>query len=266
MRRLPDFDPLWDDAVAAINSGVGLTISTNILPDLQNTTTEYDANMHIRRTDEFEVRFTNYQHLAGINFSNRRFEFSVPVTAGAYSMGLVRRMRVYVQYEVTGELDALAQNLLLRMDGGGWNSPVTYSHLTKTDENLEDRFGWDYTFGDGTPSLDAPTNMNEDVTVRVYPLATNRVWVLIADVESPTNPPVFVLGPSDLVSESYTYPQPEYGLSTISGYFTYEDHGVRLKTYKAFIAHSALVIDWNFKVFGSTPYVPIETNKPGWIP
>jgi hypothetical protein len=26
------------------------------------------------------------------------------------------------------------------------------------------------------------------------------------------------------------------------------------------------VIDWNFRLFGAAPYVPIETNKPAWLP
>jgi hypothetical protein len=260
-----DFDALWVNAEAAINSGVGLSIITNTLTTLKGTTTGYAANMHIRRTDEFGVTFTNYQHLAGLSFSNRRFEFTVPsIPIEAYTNGFISRQRVYVQYEVTGEMGLPSKDAMLRMDGGWWNIPVTYSNLkTKTDENVEDRFGWDYTFG-GTSSFDVPANENDpNATYNVYSLATNRVWVLVADVVSPTTPPSFTLGPSNLVSASYTYPQPKYGLSSIGGFFTYDDHGVRFKGYAASIAHSALVIDWDFKIFGDTDYVP-EAYKPAW--
>jgi hypothetical protein len=255
-----DFDALWANAVTAINSGVGLSIITNTLTTLKGTTTGYAANMHIRAEDEFGVIFTNYQHLAGLSFSNRRFEFTIPsIPVVAYTNGYISRMRVYVQYEVTGEMGLPSKDQMLRMDGGWWNLPVTYSYLkTKTDENLEDRFGWDYTFGGGTPSFDVPADeSDDDAQYNVYSLATNRVWVLVADVASPTNPPSFTLGPSDLVSASYTYPQPKYGLSSTNS------HGVRFKGYAASIAHSALVIDWDFKIFGDTDYVP-EAYKPAW--
>lgn len=259
-----DFDALWVNAVTAINNGVGLSFSTNKLTTLQTTTTGYTANMHIRRTDEFDVTFTNYQHLAGLSFSNRRFEYTIPsIPVEAYTNGYIKRMRVYVQYEVTGGMHLPSKDTMLRMDGGWWNIPVTYSHVSRTDENVEDRFGWDYTFGDGTPSFDMPADMNDDVEVCVYSLATNRVWVLVADVAAPTTPPAFTLGPSDLVSSSYTYPQPEYGLSSIGGFLTSDDHGVRFKGYSASIVHSALVVDWDFKLFGAN-YTPASYSPP-WV-
>jgi hypothetical protein len=258
------YDTLWTSAVSAMHSAGG-TNYTEVKPSLQNHVTDYNANMRII----FQSNPTNWEHVAGMDIINRRFEYTVPtIPIEAYTNGYVKRMRVYVQYEVTGAISMPSvswMKTLLRTVYDGWNGgyTVTDEFLTKTDENVADRFGWEYTFG-GTPSFDVLTNINEDVWLSVHSLATNRIWVLAADVTSPITPPAFTLGPSDLVAETYTYPQPDYGANFYRTWYGYSPMGLRYKTYYTSIVHSALVIDWDFKIFNTTDYVP-EAYTPAWV-
>jgi hypothetical protein len=83
------------------------------------------------------------------------------------------------------------------------------------------------------------------------------------DVANPVTNPVITIGPDDLIDSSYfstTPPQTYYDLVYPLGQANYDRYC------ETRITHSALVIDWNFKLFGSTPYTPIETNRPAWIP
>jgi hypothetical protein len=254
-----DLDTVWSSAVTAMQSGVAVTNYTEVKTTLLGHITDYDASTFLLTGYMYG---TNYNHFAYVGISNRRFEYTMPtIPVLAYTNGYIKRMRVYVQYEVTGPQYMTSLYNLRYYLRYVHNTPPLYTptegFATKTDENVADRLGWDYTFGTGTPSLDVPTNITDDISFDVSALATNRVWVLVADVNNPTTPPSFSLGPSDLVSAAYTYPEPNYGYNW--------DFAVqyRAKRYYTYIVHSALVIDWDFKIFGDTEYVP-EAYKPAW--
>jgi hypothetical protein len=73
--------------------------------------------------------------------------------------------------------------------------------------------------------------------------------------------PVFVVGPTNLIDNSYFGDVPPLCFTQFG-----EQQHYYYRNCETRITHSALVIDWDFKLFGSTPYVPIETNRPAWIP
>jgi hypothetical protein len=94
-------------------------------------------------------------------------------------------------------------------------------------------------------------------------LTTNQVWTLVGDVINPTTNVVFTIGPDDLLAAGYFGDTPPLAaiLTDPSGESRF--YARRCETR---IVHSALVIDWDFKVFGDEEYVPIETNRPAWLP
>jgi len=187
-------------------------------------------------------------------FMNRQCTFSPSLPLVAFTNGYVKRMRVYIACES--------------------RSPYVYTCATNTGvntyaqatygENDAQTYGWPVTFGgnptDALPYQLAPPS-NGTALVDVGYLTTNHVWSLVGDITSPTSMPVFVIGPTNLIDNSYFDAVPPLCLTQFG-----EKQHYYYRYCETRIIHSALVIDWDFKVFGSTPYVPIETNRPAWIP
>jgi hypothetical protein len=187
-------------------------------------------------------------------FTNRQYTVSPSLPLVAFTNGYIKRMRVYVACES--------------------RSPYVYTCATNTGvstyaqatygENDAQTYGWPVTFG-GNPTdalpYQLPPPSNGVNLVDVGYLTTNHVWSLAGDITSPTSMPVFVIGPTNLIDNSYFDAVPPLCLTQ----FGEEQHNYH-RNCETRITHSALVIDWDFKLFGSTPYTPIETNRPAWMP
>jgi hypothetical protein len=184
-------------------------------------------------------------------------------------------MRVYVAAETRSPYEYPAGTNYVRSGVPYTFAPLLYG------ENKGQTYGWDINFG-ATPEDQLPTQIEAPepkaisdahfgYRAEVGYLTTNYVWSLVYDGTNPTTNPVITIGADPFVDSSYFSSEPP-PLS-----YTVDDQGplagvgdrqrkqyVRLCSTR--IIHSALVIDWDFKVFGDEEYVPIETNKPAWIP
>jgi hypothetical protein len=175
----------------------------------------------------------------------------VPLNEGALELGLYRRVRLYAVFQASTPYCIEHTRL----------SNGTF-YQTRTDANHANLYGWDVEL---CPAVSEPWP-NPLSPSEVYPsfLSTNLVWTLVGDVSNPTSMPSFYIGCA------YTNPftvdnlrRPEWGYDYSDGtnvlqeWFWYEERR---------ITHTALVIDWDFKVFGDEEYTPIETNRPAWMP
>jgi hypothetical protein len=184
------------------------------------------------------------------DYANRQCTFSPSLPLVAFTNGYIKRMRVYAACESRSPYAYIC---------GTNNGFRTYEQSTYGENNAQ-TYGWPVTFGDAT-SDGLPWQLFALEEVEVGYLTTNHVWSLVGDVTSPTSMPVFVVGPTNLIDNSYFGAVPPLCFTQFG-----EQQHYYYRNCETRITHSALVIDWDFKLFGSTPYVPIETNRPAWIP
>ena len=195
-------------------------------------------------------------------YQNRQCRFSPTLPAAALTNGYIARLRVYVAAETRSpyEYDCATNTTASTIED------VTFG------ENSGQTYGWDVDFGAAftgvlpsqlEPPNEPPGHPAGEPTVDVGYLTTNQIWTLVGDVANPTTNVVFVIGPDDLLAASDFGDTPPLVEIATDGSGEARFYARRCETR---IVHSALVIDWNFKVFGSAPYVPIETNRPAWMP
>jgi hypothetical protein len=198
-------------------------------------------------------------------FENRQCRFSPTLPAAAFTNGYIARLRVYVAAETRSPYEYECHTNRT----GDYSDTVADATFG---ENSGQDYGWGVDFGAafvGTlpsqlePPNEPPGHPLGDATVDVGYLTTNQVWTLVADVANPTTNVVFTIGPDDLLAAGYFGDTPPLA-STITDWTGAARFYAR--TCETRIVHSALVIDWDFKVFGDEEYVPIETNKPAWLP
>jgi hypothetical protein len=200
---------------------------------------------------------SDYDVTAGIYFFvNMQYSVQTTLPAAAFSNGYISRLRVYVAAETRSPYNYWPYT----------NSAVTYYALDYN-ENKTQKYGWTVDFGTA-PEFELPhdlpwTNSVDLNYSTVGYLTTNQTWTLVFDIANPVTNPVIILGPDDLIHADYFQTVPVLNNELTDRTPTWKNYSRLCETR---ITHSALVIDWDFKLFGSTPYVPIETNRPAWMP
>ncbi|MBM3120290.1 MAG: hypothetical protein FJ006_12245 [Chloroflexi bacterium] len=245
-------------------------------PDISRVFVSITTNVSSTTTNEFSTT-TNYIWIVDYTraycgeYQNSRKQFSPTIPLAAYTNGYIGRMRIYVATESRSPYTYPARtNYVLS------SYQRTYEQLYYG-ENQAQTYGWDVTHG-GVPEDALPRSevfpwadfsggYGGNITVAY--LTTNFVWSLVYDEVAPTNIPTIVIGPEAFIDESYFATTPPLDYTAV--YFYPEpipDKEIRIyyRACETRILHSALVIDWDFKLFGDTPYAPIETNKPAYLP
>jgi hypothetical protein len=242
-----------DAAYAALPSLLVYSVSTSAVSGLLGMCAKEDSRI---------LTFQSADPLSPVtqgtvfSFTNKQLVVrSATIPDSAFSNAFISRLRVYVAAET--------------------KSPYTYVDLISGSyayrqavfgENDQQDYGSGLTFGGYCkPPLpfESPYSITSGNDVVIGYLTTNFTWSLVLDVANPATNPVITIGPDALIDSSYfstTPPQTYYDLVYPLGTTLYE------RKCETRITHSALVIDWNFKLFGSTPYTPIETNRPAWMP
>jgi hypothetical protein len=211
----------------------------------------------------------------GLGFRNSNLAFrqtAIPIEA--FTNGYIARMRVYVAAETRSPYTYPARTNYVSSSESYTFAPLLYG------ENKGQTYGWDINFGATTedqlptqieaPEPKAISDAHYGYRAEVGYLTTNYVWSLVYDETNPTTNPVITIGADPFVDSSYfsTEPPLSYTVDDWDHIVSVED--AQMKEYARLcstrIVHSALVIDWNFRLFGAAPYVPIETNKPAWLP
>jgi hypothetical protein len=185
-----------------------------------------------------------------VAFSNKNFRIwptGVPIEA--YTNGFVKRMRIYIMVEASAPVYNYTYDTLIEY----YSQPINALHSQK--------YGWNVDYCGAVSDLYSDPGSGKFLTGGY--VSTNLIWSLVVDVETPTNAPVVWLGPTNLVEAAYFASEPALGYHSTEGW---GDNYLYWNSMNRRITHTALVIDWNFKVFGDAPYVPIETNRPAWMP
>jgi hypothetical protein len=154
--------------------------------------------------------------------------------------------------------------------------PYTWESL-QYGENKGQTYGWGTDFG-AVIEDQLPTQVqvwpwanysgHSGAYVEVGYLTTNYVWALVYDEASPTNVPVIEIGADPFVDNSYFTTEPPPLHYTVEGTtpppYVVDTTKVYWRTCETRILHSALVVDWDFKIFNTTDYVP-EAYTPAWV-
>ena len=254
-----------DDAYIALPGLVPRNETTNAVSScLGIMATE---TTHITRNDHpaFPDRLTSGSML----FSNKRYAVKSAIPEEAFTNGFVSRFRVYIAAETKSLASYDSYTNTYHSYNGGTNEEWFTWYQRDIGENNSQDYGSGFVFGSQcADALPFQQECPSAITVHVGYLTTNFTWSLVLDVDNPTTNPVIVIGPDDLISGSYFVETPPLVNEERDDYlgdvfFTNKEYERDCETK---ITHTALVIDWNFKVFGATPYVPIETNRPAWMP